>query len=54
MIAFGVGLICNVELFSSGVIMGVVLFGGRGIIFPHTLGFCLRDNHGFSFPQGFT
>ena len=54
LIAFGVGLICNIELFSSGVIMGVVLFGGRGIIFPHTLGFCLRDNHGFSFPQGFT
>ena len=50
MIAFGIGLICNVELFSSGVIMGVVLFGGRGIIFPY-IGFLFARQS--RFPTGF-
>ena len=50
LIAFGIGLICNVELFSSGVIMGVVLFGGRGIIFPY-IGFLFARQS--RFPTGF-
>ena len=50
MIAFGIGLICNVELFSSSVIMGVVLFGGRGIIFPY-IGFLFARQS--RFPTGF-
>ncbi len=50
MIAFGIGLICNVELFSSSVMMGVVLFGGRGIIFPY-IGFLFARQS--RFPTGF-